>query len=75
MFVYEQLQGRQFLPAAAVDKETGEITFFLTIPSRLFVILRPLAYFFTIVMLYDKTVIYTLQKPIKRRQGSITWKP
>ena len=26
-FAYEQLQGRQFLPAAAVDKETGDITF------------------------------------------------
>ena len=67
MFVYEQLQGRQFLPAAAVDKETGEITFFLTIPSRLFIILRPLAYFFAIVMLCDKTVVYTPQKAILRR--------
>lgn len=27
VFTYEQLQGRQFLPAAAVDKSTGEITF------------------------------------------------
>ena len=67
MFVYEQLQGRQFLPAAAVDKETGEITFFLTIPSRLFVIFYPFVYFFAIVMVCDKTVVYTPQKAILRR--------
>ena len=67
MFVYEQLQGRQFLPAAAVDKETGEITFFLTIPSGLFVIFYPLVYFFAIVMVCDKTVVDTPQKAILRR--------
>ena len=76
VFVYEQLQGRQFLPAAAVDKETGEITFFSDNP---FTLIHHFCVFLRISLLlscYVTRQLYILpKKPIKRRQGSITWKP